>query len=60
MGFDNAHQVESLGNKKQNTGSYDHWHRDATDKGRPYKYINAIKLLEDFWREVDRILSEKR
>ena len=36
---------------------YDHVHRGKDDKGRPYKFVNAGKLIEDFWAEVDRILD---
>lgn len=55
MGFDNAHIIEYGGKvgvapKK----AYDHWHYDEQDKGRPYNYENAGKLLEDFWIEVDK------
>ncbi len=48
MGFDNAHIV---GN------SHDHWHRTVNDPGRPYHYQNAGKLIEDFWKEVEKILQ---
>ena len=51
MGFDNAHAVD-----EDNT--FDHWHRNKKDTGRPYKYINSGKLVEDFWKEVDKILNE--
>jgi hypothetical protein len=26
---------------------------------RPYRFTSAAALLEDFWREVDGLLSEK-
>jgi len=55
MGFDNSHEIEygsKKGVKAQRT--FDHWHYDSLDKGRPYQYINAGKLLEDFWKEVDK------
>lgn len=51
LGFDNAHAVDE-------DNIFDHWHRDKTDKGRPYKYTNPGKLVEDFWKEVDKILNE--
>ena len=57
MGFDNAHQVEALGNKKSLQPTFYHWHRTQHDAGRPYHYVNAIKLLEDFWREVDKQIN---
>jgi hypothetical protein len=55
MGFDNAHAVEF--GKKINVApklAFDHWHCNAEDRGRPYCYVNAAKLLEDFWKEVDK------
>ena len=48
MGFDNAHAVTSK-------RVYDHWHRNEFDNGRPYDYKNAGQLLEDFWKEVDKL-----
>lgn len=56
MGFDNAHAVEH--GRKAKVASkrvYDHWHRDESDNGRPYEYKNAGKLIEDFWKEVDKV-----
>lgn len=63
LGFDNAHEIE-YGSKRMVAPkrTFDHWHYDEHDKGRPYEYINAGKLLEDFWAEVDsrlKILQEK-
>jgi hypothetical protein len=59
MGFDNAHAVE-YGKKKsvKPKRTYYHWHRDANDEGRPYEYKNAGKLMEDFWKEVDKKLKK--
>jgi hypothetical protein len=37
----------------------DHWHRTATDEGRPYDFVSVEKLLEDFFREAERILNEQ-
>ena len=58
MGFDNAHAVEYGG--KTNVApkrSYDHWHRNESDDGRPYDYKNAGKLIEDFWKEVEKVIK---
>ena len=57
MGFDNAHQVDTLGNKKSIRAAFDHWHRTEHDVGRPYHYVSAAKLLEDFWHEVDQLIN---
>jgi hypothetical protein len=29
------------------------------DQGRPYNFTTAIQLLDDFWKEVRRMLDEK-
>ena len=56
--FDNAHAVERRGEGRRRV-VYDHWHRTADDDGRPYAFSTALKLLDDFWREVKRTLDEK-
>lgn len=59
MGFDNAHAIEHSG--KRNVApkrAYDHWHRDGDDKIQPYKYVTAVKLVTDFWNEVDKKLQK--
>lgn len=59
MGFDNAHPIEY--DKKVNVKAkriYDHWHRDQNDNGRPYSYESAGKLMEDFWKAVDRVVKK--
>ncbi|HSW94147.1 MAG TPA: DUF6516 family protein [Gammaproteobacteria bacterium] len=59
MGFDNAHVIEYGGkNNVAPKKTYDHWHRDGNDEGRPYQYVNAGKLLTDFWAEVDKKTKE--
>lgn len=55
MGFDNSHEIEygaKRGVRPERT--FDHWHYDENDQGRPYLYINAGQLLEDFWKEVEK------
>lgn len=57
-GFDNAHPVgERRGPGGRRRMERDHRHRLRTV--RPYEYVDAAKLLEDFWREVDKILKER-
>lgn len=61
LGFDNSHEIE-YGAKRgvAPIRTYDHWHSHEDDQGRPYEYLNAGKLLQDFWKEVDqRILALK-
>ena len=56
VGFDNAHPVRRAGGFKRRSAEPDHWHRDAADKGRTYDFKSPEVLLEDFFREVDRVL----
>jgi hypothetical protein len=59
--FDNAHAVERPGGRfVKGSPAYDHWHRTGNDTGRPYAFTTAAKLLEDFWREVKRVTTERR
>ena len=39
--------------------AFDHWHRSQVDRGRPYNFTTAVRLLEDFWAEVKRVMDEK-
>lgn len=55
LGFDNAHPIEYKKNLKKQT--YDHWHANYFDEIKPYYCENAAKLLEDFWREADKIIQ---
>jgi hypothetical protein len=36
----------------------DHWHRTERDKGRPYDFKDAETLVDDFFAEVERVLTE--
>lgn len=59
MGFDNAHVVRSWGSRfKKKPVEADHWHRTEKDPGRPYVFKDADTLLEDFFREVYRLLEK--
>ena len=60
VGFDNAHRVggKSTGYKK-NSKAYDHWHKIGKTPARPYKYKNAETLLDDFFKAVEQVLSER-
>jgi len=60
MGYDNAHRVPHRGGRfSGRPAASDHWHRDATDRGRPYWFVSAEKLITDFFDEVERILKER-
>ena len=60
LGFDNAHAVKSKirGRYTGSIASYDHVHKFIKDKGRPYEFINAQQLLNDFLNEVNSILNQ--
>lgn len=59
LGFDNAHAPHKPGGLgKRRSSAHDHWHRDAADRGRPYRFVDAATLLDDFQRAVERRLKE--
>lgn len=60
VGFDNAHSVAAAGSRfKSRPLTADHWHRTEDDPGRPYAFKDAETLLDDFFREVERVLSQR-
>jgi hypothetical protein len=59
LGFDNAHAVKPAGKFKKRTAAADHWHRTAHDKGVPYDFVDVETLLDDFFGNVERILTER-
>ncbi|MGQ4583092.1 hypothetical protein [Lysobacter sp. F60174L2] len=61
LGFDNAHAIKPP-KKFKYAGrvlANDHQHRQAHDKGRPYEYVNAHQLLQDFFAAVDHALGKE-
>lgn len=60
VGFDNAHRVPAIGSRfKEQPVAADHWHRTEDDEGRPYSFVSAEKLVEDFFAEVRRVLAKR-
>lgn len=59
LGFDNAHAVKPRGRFKYagRILGHDHVHRRPRDQGVPYGYSSALRLLEDFFAAVDRVLE---
>lgn len=57
IGFDNAHAIKP---KRKKFGArkvqWDHKHKK--EKTTLYEFENAAQLLEDFWKEVDCVISE--
>ncbi len=53
-----VHAVERPGGKfMEQPRVHDHVHRGKDDEGRPYEFVDAGKLIADFWTEVDRMLG---
>jgi|SRR5208337_1583332 len=60
VGFDNAHAVPAAGSRfRRSPAATDHWHRTENDAGRPYPFTDADTLLQDFFREVQRVLTDR-
>lgn len=58
IGFDNAHSVPEKGARfKKRPKAMDHWHRTEIDEGRPYAFKDAETLIDDFFDEVERVLT---
>jgi hypothetical protein len=60
VGFDNAHGVPAAGSRfKRRAQATDHWHRTENDPGRPYAFKDPETLIDDFFNEVEQVLSER-
>ena len=60
VGFDNAHALPAKRSRsKRRPVVADHWHRTQADLGRPYPFTSAEKLIDDFFDEVERVLTER-
>jgi hypothetical protein len=60
LGYDNSHEVLHRGGRfVRRKAAFDHWHRDETDEGRPYRFVTAEQLITDFFDEIGRILKER-
>jgi Family of unknown function (DUF6516) len=60
VGFDNAHAVAAAGSRfKKRPAAADHWHRTENDLGRPYAFTDAATLIDDFFDEIERVLTER-
>jgi hypothetical protein len=60
MGYDNAHGAAKGGRSAKRRAPFDHWHRDISDKGRPYAFVDTEKLISDFFDEITRIIEEQK
>lgn len=60
VGFDNAHAVPPRGSRfKRRASAVDHWHRTSSDPGRRYLFKDAATLIDDFFDEIERVLTER-
>ena len=57
IGFDNAHGVKSPKRYSIRKMTWDHKHQNKKPKIVPYAFQTAEQLIEDFWKEVDRIIE---
>ena len=58
LGYDNAHGIRPK--KKKFGARKTEWdHRHERKRVVPYEFENAAQLLEDFWNDVNRILSAR-
>jgi hypothetical protein len=61
MGYDNAHALD-IGSgpsrqSRRNALAYDHRHYRRTITA--YDFVSPVRLLEDFWADVERLLTEE-
>ena len=54
LGFDNAHRYKPK-RKKYGARKITWDHKHDRDRVEPYEFESASQLLEDFWREVEKI-----
>lgn len=60
VGFDNAHAIRVTGSRSRKRPVVaDHWHRTHADPGRPYRFKDAEKLIDEFFDEVERVLAQR-
>jgi len=57
LGYDNAHPAAAGTGTARRRGTR-HDHRHAGRIVRPYAYVDAASLLDDFWNDVDDHLSK--
>jgi hypothetical protein len=59
LGFDNAHAVNP-GRKRFGARKITWDHRHRQDKVAAYEFETAGQLLDDFWREAEQAMAERR
>ena len=59
VGYDNAHPIKWRSGKFKHRSEHpDHFHRDRSDTGRPYKFVSLTKVLSDFFGTTTQVLQE--
>lgn len=60
LGFDNAHAIKTKksGYFSGRIVTYDHVHKAIKDRGTAYEFVSAQQLLNDFFKEVNLIISK--
>ncbi len=60
MGFDNAHAFKAKRKKYfAHKKTWVHKHESSGFKVVPYEFSSAEQLLEDFWKEVDKVNKDE-
>ncbi|MDQ5921017.1 MAG: hypothetical protein QG673_1073 [Pseudomonadota bacterium] len=57
FGMDNAHSIKPGKKFTVRLITYDHLHKNKVDKGTPYEFESAEKLLQDFFDHINKILG---
>lgn len=57
FGFDNAHSIKPGKKFTARLVQYDHLHKNKADKGTPYEFESAEKLLQDFFDNINKIIG---
>lgn len=55
--MDNAHLIKPGKKFTVKLVAYDHLHKSKVDKGTPYEFESAEKLLQDFFENINKILG---
>lgn len=59
LGYDNSHFPKNVRNKYRKGGFvFDHKHRNESDEGIIYEFVDFETLLEDFERDVKRLRNK--
>lgn len=57
VGYDNAHGIKPPKKKKFSENRQVWYHKHHKSTMHPYEFENAYQLLEDFWNDVNNIIT---